>query len=301
AWTGLRTPQGARWAHLCVRETWVPQNKTLTRLVVTGPEDPKVFLAAPTDPDAGPQVAVAFSSYPPLGRHGCGGNATVPQMYLASGVDPGDPARRSTGQLLGCGELTRAEKNWIPFEAHGQLHFVYSVLPHVVVAAYEDGSCGERHYSSFAPLVRLQGKFPGLAIRGSAQAVYVDDPDATPNLPQAHFLALLHVVDARTRRYAHFAYRFSTKPPFDILQVSSQLPLRAARAGEQGAAFAFASGLGVRDRQVIVSYAAGDHDPRIMMLTMWRLDQMFQPDNELSFHRDGAVERGMQQDEATAD
>jgi peptidoglycan/LPS O-acetylase OafA/YrhL len=269
-WTGLRTPSGSRWAHLCSRETWIPQNQTLVKLVVTGPEDPKVFQLPSDD-----SIGLAFSSYPPLGRHGCGKDGAVSQMYLATGVVPSEPAKGSLGVRLQCGETTRAEKNWIPFESDGQLYFVYSILPHVVVEGQLDGMCGRKHYSNFAPLVRLQATHPGWSFRGSAQALYIDDPLATPNLPEPHFLALLHVVDPKTHRYAHFAYRFKPKPPFDILQVSSQLQLKAARSTDGGPGFAYVSSLAVRHREVVISYAAGDRDPRALILTLWRLDAFF--------------------------
>jgi hypothetical protein len=270
AWTGLRTPSGSRWAHLCSRETWIPENETLVQLVVTGPEDPKIFQLASDN-----TIGLAFNSYPPLGRHGCGDDGAVSQMYLATGVVPSDPNKGSIGVRLRCGETTRAEKNWIPFESNGQLYFVYSILPHVVVEVHLDGMCGRKHYSNFAPLVRLQAKHPGWSFRGSAQAFYIDDKLATPNLPEPHFLALLHIVDPKTHRYAHFAYRFKPKPPFDILQVSAQLPLKAARSAEGGEGFAYVSSLAVRHREVVISYAAGDRDPRALILTMWRLDAFF--------------------------
>lgn len=243
------------------------------RLVVTGPEDAKVLQYQ--NDEGKKELGLAFNSYPPLGRHGCDKARTVSQMYLASGVNPLQPWSLSTGFRLRCGSDERAEKNWIPFDRKGKLHFVYSILPHVVVEAQEDGQCGHRHYSNFAPLVRLQAAQPGLAFRGSAQALLIDDPPATPNLPKPHYLAFLHVVDTKTHRYAHFAYRFAVEPPFDILQVSSQLPVRAAQTDDAGVGFAFVSGVAMRDRQVVISYAAGDRDPRALVMTLWRLDEMF--------------------------
>jgi len=277
SWTGLRTPnnQGA-WTSLCAREVYNEANKTLTRLIVTGPEDPKVFQL--TDRNSGP-VELAFSSYPPLGRHGCEKGKAVPQMYLAAGVDVSHPQRIATGNPLRCGVDDRPEKNWIPFKRSGELYFVYSILPHVVMKVQRDGTCGSKVYSNFGPLTKLQAEQPGLFFSGSAQAVFVNDTEATPQLPRPHYLALFHVRDPRTHRYAHFAYRFHADPPFQILQVSAQLPLRAARAEGAGPGIAFASGLGVRDRQVVISYAAGDREARALVMTLWKLDDMFNPDH----------------------
>merc|ERR1712039_442050 len=113
-----------------------------------------------------------------------------------------------------------------------------------------------------------------------------DDARATPNLPKPHFLALLHVVDTKTHRYAHFAYRFDTKPPFGILQVSGQLQLKAAHAEGGGEGFAYVSSLAVRNREVVVSYAAGDRDPRALILTLWRLDAYFNQSRSLDLERE---------------
>jgi len=222
-WTGLRTEAGGPWQHLCVREHFVPDNNTLFRLVVTGPEDAKIF-------QSGDGFGVAFNSYPPLGRHGCGEQGAVSQMYFAESVQPLHPTQESTGLHLQCGANAKAEKNWIPFTPTGQqhLHFVYSILPHVVVEVLPGGGCGMQYTTMYQPLMALSAGRAHLAIRASAQAVLIDDPERTPSLPRKHFLALLHMVDTETRRYAHFAYRFSTEPPFEILQVSSQLPLRTA-------------------------------------------------------------------------
>mmetsp|Transcript_93047 Transcript_93047/g.262315 ORF Transcript_93047/g.262315 Transcript_93047/m.262315 type:complete len:1047 (+) Transcript_93047:1-3141(+) len=273
-WAGLRTVNNSKWNNLCVRERWIPENNTLSRLVVTGPEDARVFQRFP-DVFGAPGVDVAFNSYPPLGRYGCGKDGAVSQMYLTEGVDPSAPRSPSFGMHLDCGEPDRAEKNWIPFQREGRLHFVYSIQPHVIAEVQAGGRCSKKSYSSFAPLVRLQARQPGLALRGSAQAVLVEDVDATPRLPKPHFLALMHIVDPKTRRYAHFAYRFRSEAPFEVLQVSSQLPLQAAAPEEGGQPFAFASGLALHGQQVVITYAAGDRDPRALVMPLQRLDVMF--------------------------
>lgn len=49
------------------------------------------------------------------------------------------------------------------------------------------------------------------------QAVLVNNTAATPSLPREHYLALLHLHDSRTGKYAHYAYRFGAEPPFMML------------------------------------------------------------------------------------
>eukprot|EP00928_Gymnodinium_smaydae_P035224 TRINITY_DN24822_c0_g1_i1.p1 TRINITY_DN24822_c0_g1~~TRINITY_DN24822_c0_g1_i1.p1 ORF type:complete len:593 (-),score=111.68 TRINITY_DN24822_c0_g1_i1:24-1661(-) len=271
-WTGLRGPTGGPWAHLCAREHWIPSNGTLIRHVVTGPEDPKVIAL----PDGA--TAVAFNSLPPLGADTCGNRGAVSQMYLAPAVNPAAAAAPNAAARLQCGHQEDPEKNWIPFVYGDKLHFVYSVVPHAVALAGDDGSCNVQRSTTFAPLRRLQQQ--GLRIRGSGQAVLVDDATATPNLPRKHYMALLHVVDPVAKTYANFAYRFGPEPPFPILQVSAQLPLTPLRAAEHSkvhgqAPFAFASSLVLRNGTVAIAYGAGDRDARALVLSLERLDGFF--------------------------
>ncbi|CAJ1415009.1 unnamed protein product, partial [Effrenium voratum] len=128
----------------------------------------------------------------------------------------------------------------------------------------------------FPKLEDIQENRLDVALRGSAQAVYVDEPDITANLMKPHFLGLFHVADLKVRRYAHYAYRFSPEPPFAILQVSKPLPLLGLPPEVGSAPFAFASGLAVHGDQVILSYAAGDREPRAMLMSLGRLDAFFQ-------------------------
>ena len=59
--------------------------------------------------------------------------------------------------------------------------------------------------------------FENLILAFSVQAVFVNNSEATPSLARPHYLALLHLFDSRTGRYAHHAYRFGAEPPFMIL------------------------------------------------------------------------------------
>jgi len=270
-WAGLRTPSGKLWADLCVKETWVAENNTLVRHIVTGPEDAKVVGGV------NGSVTVSFNSLPPKGARGCAAGTEVSQMYIA-GVTALNPNGVAVGHRLECGLTDVAEKNWIPFTHDGRLHFVYSPLPHVVVAAQPDGTCERMHSTSFQPLQKLLRENPSLEVRGSGQAMLINDTQATPQLPRAHYLALLHIFNKRTSTYSHFAYRFSPEPPFSILQVSEELPLLAAPPSDRfGSSFAFASGLALSPsgKTVVVSYGAGDRESRALVLSLRRLDEMF--------------------------
>jgi len=284
-WSGLSSRGGLRaWRDLCVREQYLSENKTLMRLVVTGPEDPKVFQLSKDGREA---PDVVFVSYPPTDwREGCHKDGKAwPQMYFAQGLIPSMPDTRITGHWLNCGSSERPEKNWIPFEWGGRLYFVYSISPHAVMKVNynnETGApagCGNHMLSSHMPLVWLQDKHPGYVVSGSGQAVFVDHSNSTPYLPGPHFLALFHIKKPSTQQYAHFAYRFASSPPFQMLQVSAQLPLRTLTSMDGGRrnAFAFASGLALQDGIVAVTYTAGDRESRVMLLTLEKLDALFDP------------------------
>lgn len=196
-------------------------------------------------------------------------------MFLASGVNVRHPEHVIQGRHLRCGQLDHNEKNWIPFQREGKTYVVYSLIPHVVRELADTGSCGQQWRSIFPKLEEMQSRLLEMAIRGSAQAVYVNAPNATPHLPRPHYLALFHAADLKVRRYAHYAYRFSPKPPFQILQVSKVLPLEMLPPMPGAPAFAFASGLVVHDQQVILTYAAGDREPRALLMSLSRLDDFF--------------------------
>ena len=194
-------------AHHTTITTTVP-----ARQVVTGPEDPQIFAS-------GQGLALAFSSIPPSAAADCHSGAAVTQMHMAPRVWPTAPAAVVWARRIRCGHTRIAEKNWIPFTHAGDMYFVYSPQPHRVAVVRGDGACELRYMTTYAPLQRLLSAHPMLRVRGSAQAVLIDDPQRTPSLPHAHFLALLHIVNVSTQQYAHYAYRFAATPPFQVLQV----------------------------------------------------------------------------------
>ena len=134
-WSGLLTEDGGKWQDLCVAETWIPQNRTLMRMIVTGPEDPKVV-------DWKGGILIAFDSRPPK-TSGCRRNTqgrleSVPQMYVASDIDVLKPWKPIKGYRLKSGSSDLAEKNWIPFVHQNALKFVYTPLPHYILGAELD-------------------------------------------------------------------------------------------------------------------------------------------------------------------
>ena len=152
-WGGLLTEDGAAWKDLCVVETWIPENRTLMRMIVTGPEDPKVVDWTKDGKDGMKDgmkdgILLAFDSRPPKGPSSCRRNTqgrleSVPQMYVASGIDVSKPLVPIKGYRLKSGSSDLAEKNWIPFVYESSLHFVYTPLPHYILGADLDCWVGD--------------------------------------------------------------------------------------------------------------------------------------------------------------
>ena len=68
---------------------------------------------------------------------------SVPQMYVASGIDVSKPLVPIKGYRLKSGSSDLAEKNWIPFVYESSLHFVYTPLPHYILGADLDCWVGD--------------------------------------------------------------------------------------------------------------------------------------------------------------
>ena len=250
-----------KWGPLCEpKPLFIPHNATLFKKAVTGPEDPKLMML----PDGG--VAMSFSSLPPVeSRPGCHhSNGAVVQMYLSAALEP-PHAEASVGVRLGCGSETTAEKNWISFVYDGQLYYIYSIHPHVVVQVRPaDGVCVRRYStSSYQPLAKLYetGRYQ---IHGSA----------TATMHNGTYLALLHTVD-NVGMYATMAYRFQATPPFAILAVSRPIPLQ----GAGGANFASGLLLPSDSDKVVVTYGAADLESRALVMSLHFLETLFSPVN----------------------
>jgi peptidoglycan/LPS O-acetylase OafA/YrhL len=252
------------WNDLCEPvPTYIPENKTLFRKVVRGPEDPKL-IALPPRSVHGP-YAVAFSSYPPKWtRKRCDQTYdAVQQMFFAAdGLSLARHDRDTPGVRLDCGYTRRDEKNWVAFTYNDQLHFVYSLHPHTIVSARAlDGACEERWSTSGFKLFADLAMVPGFKTRGSATAVHYRD---------GAYLALMHTADA-DGLYATFAYTFSDAPPFGVLAVSRPLPLqRSERAFASGLMYVPEAG------KIVVSYGVDNAEARSLVMSVEFLEGLFE-------------------------
>ena len=290
------------WAPLCISKP-AKWKGTRTYTVVTGPEDPKLFLLPrPGDVAPLPGWGMLFSSLPPVEMKGgptCHSSAfAVTQMYMAigEGGEDGEGANvmesqqnAVAGVRIGCGKSWQHEKNWIPFERGGQQHWVYSMVPHVVLHGRPtDGVCLQRWSTNEnKPMERLAKKMGARRLHGSATALQFGGGNSTSwvvnrtinngtingtwieRIAEPRYLALMHT-RSKEGHYTTFAYMFDKNPPFAILAVSRPIPLR-------GAPKAFPSSLSILSdhRKIIVGYGVDDAQARVLVMSYESLRDLF--------------------------
>ena len=279
------------WPSLCQRDpVYVATNKTLLRTVIDGAgEDPKLLApAAERCPTCVQEPFIAFSSYPPAWdgaacrtpKQGVLGGHSLAKYQMFHSADGWRPATPDGGggapygysaavSQLQCGRRLAAEKNWVAFDASSGFDataasaYVYTIYPHQVFAARADGSCVEDSYltDGYKPLRDLILGDRDVELHGSATAERWDN---------ATRLALFHTKD-KDGRYATFAYKFASAPPYAIQAVSRPLPL-------QGGGASFASGLALAPGgadKVVVSYGAADAESRALVMSREFLEGLF--------------------------
>jgi predicted GH43/DUF377 family glycosyl hydrolase len=113
-------------------------------------------------------------------------------------------------------EITRTEKNWVPFEYEGELLWAYSINPHRILRPILGTEMCASVCSSSIALSWDWG-----ALRGGTQALRMGDEylaffHSSKNLPTLHSngKTMLH--------YFMGAYTFSAHPPFQITRISPE-------------------------------------------------------------------------------
>lgn len=141
---------------------------------------------------------------------------SIQQLSLLS--EDWQPEEKLCVPYGGNGNGRRSEKNWQFFSHDGALHFIYSIVPHIVVRLGDDFRPAEE-YRTDAPL-----NWPwGEVLRGGTPPLRVG-PTGEAYLTFFHSHAVHRQAN---RRYAMGAYLFDSKPPFTIRKISPVL-LRAS-------------------------------------------------------------------------
>lgn len=164
-----------------------------------------------------------------------------------------------------------------------ELYGVYSVYPHIVMSVdLRSGDCSQMFSENSTMIQDLADKL-GVRptdFRGGSGVARISGYQRDP-----YYLAVMHtswydsdesakLVD-KAKHYAHFAYKFSAQPPFNILQVSKvQLPLAsrefkttADTAGSTRHTYFqgvnYVSSLIYDDSHVVIGYGEADKTSRI--------------------------------------
>ena len=143
----------------------------------------------------------------------------------------------------------RDQKNWMPFVYDDQIHFVYSVNPHLILR-YEGGKC--------IKVAETENNKLSSELRGGSQIVRVTkwnlrfNPripfkkgsrsgiDPIVYTPEELYLGVLHTREG-THQYSTYIYAFETRPPFKVKYISH--PFVFGEKGCRSKRIQFASGL----------------------------------------------------------
>lgn len=156
----------------------------------------------------------------------------------------------------------RREKNWVPFDFHGQLQLAYSINPHKILRPIRGQGCCELISSTQQSLDwkwgELRGGTPGVQIDGDRYLAFFHSSKSIAS-PLPYCQPMLH--------YFMGAYTFSASPPFEVLEISP-CPV-AARSFYDGNIYTpywrplnvvFPGGILVDNEHVWIFFGKHDHE-----------------------------------------
>jgi len=114
------------------------------------------------------------------------------------------------------GMAERDQKNWMPFVHHDQIHLVYSINPHIVLAYEGDGQCKVVADSQHDRIPK--------SIRGGSQIIRVTKWNKLRGgqnnwTSEDLYLAFVHSRD-RMMEYSTYVYAFETEAPYRVKYLS---------------------------------------------------------------------------------
>jgi len=130
--------------------------------------------------------------------------------------------------------MTKTEKNWMPFEYENELYLEYKTNPHEILKCdVETGKCVEVYSTETNAMTKDVG--------GGAPAQLVQWDGKT------YFLGVSHTRNP----YRNFFYIFNSSPPFNIIKVGKTLDIH-------GAEIEFVSGIVVQGDKITFSMGIND-------------------------------------------
>ena len=138
-------------------------------------------------------------------------------MHIPIIIPVSDPLKPSNMIKLITENMQEQEKNWMPFEVSGELYFVYSISPHIILKCDVSTGWCKKVYSSD----NIRGdEILKKPVGGGTPAIKISIKG------ESFFLSLAHTrqINGPVVR-KNFFYVFRSIPPFDIVMVGSEFDI----------------------------------------------------------------------------
>jgi predicted peptidase len=277
-------------SHFCQLRPWFsPHNQTVGRLIVDGPQDPRLFVTADNE------MWLSFFSVPatPYPGQACpsqtGGNvyqaavlfptATntkltgIDRMYAPSGLHSSSFPIVSTSFPKDYVAF-RSEKNWLSFFKGATQYFITGVHPYTIAKVLSDSSVKPHISHEYHRFTKTLQERDNIVFHGGANPVLMAETVDRP----AYYLSVFHTIENSTH-YLNYAFEFMDKSPFSILRISDPLPLILAEVQDHSISIplGFVSGLTRLDHNgwVAFSYGSSNAESRVLTMSPTALEELF--------------------------
>jgi len=256
--------------------------------ISTGPEDPRFFKAHG-------KLYVAFIGWDIVhstaksedARPACGKHAKYVFLSEVAAQGGGRLSLKEPVPLI-FENMNEQEKNWgffsTPYGAStNEVLAVYSVQPHTIVKASLADGTTRKVFSTYSEKVRAlakNGGFDPSFFHGGGIATLIKNPHSG----KEYYLGVFHMhstpaEDPGRIPYKNWAYKFSAKPPYEILDIGGQLPLVSSKNPAWGTLVQFVSSFMLVDTEagplLVISYGSGDRMSRTLKMSLRRFEQEF--------------------------
>jgi len=144
----------------------------------------------------------------------------------------------------------RDQKNWMPFLVDHELHFVYSINPHVILKWQKDGPC--------VKVAETKNKKLPDNLRGGSQVIEVRKSHS--NLPAEDlYLAVVHTRD-RVHEYSTYFYAFERKYPYAVKHITKGFVIDQNKSKTKRIQFAAGLARSLRQDSHYLEVSYGEHD-----------------------------------------
>jgi len=243
-----------------------------------GPEDPRLVKTQDG-------LYAIVTGYNVVEHHGdgspvCGKHAML--LYAAK-VENLSPPKFGHPVRLTFDGMGKVEKNWAMFTppsvGGSNVFAVYSVFPHTI--AKVDLSHGHVDFIAHSESAALKKLAHQLGVEahdfhGGAGVAHAKNGE--------YFLSVLHIAVHRKdggKEYWNYPYKFSMKPPYEILRIGKRLGLRLSRNPAYGEYVAFVTTVMFDHDAVFIGYGSGDRSSRTLRMPHDQFEAKFFPHTSL--------------------